>query len=268
MMNDMGEKYYEIRFIIVLGSLLLIALFGFLMTFMALYQRRHSKHLVEKQLLQSQHQQDLLRTQLEIQEQTLKTISEEIHDNLSQTLGLAKLNLHNLLATLPDGPAKPKAEAAKDAVARASNDLRQLARILHGDKVAETGLEQAIDAQLSIIRNSGQFQTGLVVTGEPIVLSVQQEMVLFRMAQELLHNAVKHSGGSRIDVQLDYAPDRLLLSVCDNGQGYDPSTANGATTGIGLGSLQSRAALVGATVTVNTAPGSGTTVAIGLTVDR
>jgi two-component system, NarL family, sensor kinase len=247
---------------IIVTTLVILLLAVFIVFFIILFRRRQQKHLIEKQLLQSQHEQALLRTQLEIQEQTLQTISEEIHDNLSQTLGLAKLNLHNLLATLPEGPGKPKALAAKEAVARAIHDLRLLARTLHGDKIAETGLEQAIDAQLSIIQGSGQFTTQLDVHGDPWALIAQQEMVLFRMAQELLHNAVKHSGGNHITVQLTYAPGRFALLVVDNGQGYDAAQLGAASTGIGLTSLRNRAALIKATVTIQSAPGQGTAVSV------
>jgi two-component system, NarL family, sensor kinase len=245
---------------VVITTLVILLLAVFIVFFIILLRRRQQKHLIEKQLLQSQHQQALLQTQLEIQEQTLKTISEEIHDNLSQTLGLAKLNLNNLLATLPEGPGKPKALAAKEAVARAIHDLRLLARTLHGDKLAETGLQQAIDAQLSIIGGSGQFTTALEVSGEEWALTDQQEMVLFRMAQELLHNAVKHSGGSHIAVGLAYSPNNFTLSVTDNGHGFDTAQLDASATGIGLTSLRNRAALIQATVTVESAPGKGTAV--------
>lgn len=245
--------------------LLLVLVFVFILVIVR-YNNRQRAHLIEKQLLQSQHQQELLQTQLEIQEQTLKTISEEIHDNISQLMGLAKLNINNLLATLPPSElgAKAKAEAAKESVSKAINDIRQLARTLHGDKIAETGLEQAIDAQLKVIQSSGSFTTQLIVTGEPYPLEPKQEMVLFRMVQELLNNAVKHSQGKQVHVALNYGTDIFTVTVSDDGQGYDTNGSGTKDTGIGFTSLRNRAALINAQVAIDTAVGKGTAVTIQL----
>lgn len=254
----MPEKYN-----IIVTTLVILLLAIFVVFFNILLQKRKQKHASEKQLLQSQHQQQLLQTQLEIQEQTLKTISEEIHDNISQLMGLAKLNINNLLVTLPPDAvgAKAKAEAAKESVSKAINDIRQLARILHGDKIGETGLEQAIAAQLNVIQNSGSFTTQLSVSGNPYSLQPKQEMVLFRMVQEILNNAVKHSQGKNINVSLSYGADNFVVTVSDDGQGYDTGTQ---ATGIGFTSLRNRAALIQAQVVVDAAMGKGTTVSISL----
>lgn len=266
----MHNSNQEIIFAVIISALLLLALVFVFVIVLIKYKNRQQKHLIEKQLLQSQHEQQLLQTQLEIQEQTLKTISEEIHDNISQLMGLAKLNINNLLATLPPDAvgAKAKAEAAKESVSKAINDIRQLARTLHGDKIAETGLEQAIDAQLKVIQNSGAFATQLVVTGEPRPLEPKQEMVLFRMVQELLNNAVKHSQGKQIDLRLDYTDTTCSITVTDDGKGYDMGTPNAKETGIGFTSLRNRAALIHALVTIDTAVGKGTSVTIQLPLSK
>lgn len=249
--------------VIIISTTISILLVLFIFLIATEGQRKKALHLKEKQLLQSQHQQELLQTQLEIQEQTLKTISEEIHDNISQLMGLAKLNINNLLVTLPPDAlgARAKAEAAKESVSKAINDIRQLARILHGDKIGETGLEQAIAAQLNVIQNSGSFTTQLSVSGNPYSLQPKKEMVLFRMVQEILNNAVKHSQGKNINVSLSYGADNFVVTVSDDGQGYDTGTQ---ATGIGFTSLRNRAALIQAQVVVDAAMGKGTTVSISL----
>jgi two-component system, NarL family, sensor kinase len=254
----------KVAVISITGIILLLCLF--LVFIYLLYNKKVKAIYLEKQLLQSQHQQELLQTQLEIQEQTLKTISEEIHDNISQLMGLAKLNINNLLATLPPDAlgARAKAEAAKESVSKAINDIRQLARTLHGDKIAETGLEQAIDAQLKVIQNSGAFTTELIVTGEPLPLEPKQEMVLFRMVQELLNNAVKHSQGKNIHVALNYGTEVFAITVSDDGQGYDTNGSGTKDTGIGFTSLRNRAALINAQVAIDSAVGKGTVVTIQL----
>ena len=81
--------------------------------------------------MQSQFQQSLLQTQLEIQEQTLKNISEEIHDNVGQVLSLAKLNLFTF-----ENDKEPKLQSTTNLVSKAINDLRNLSRSMHGDIIA------------------------------------------------------------------------------------------------------------------------------------
>ncbi|MEI2749016.1 MAG: histidine kinase [Ferruginibacter sp.] len=113
--------------------------------------------LREKQAIQLRFQQELLQTQIEIQEQTLKTISQEIHDNVGQILSLAKLNL-NIFPAANDEQ-QTKINDTKQLVSKAIIDLRNLSRSMYGDQLNELGLNDAIANELSIIRNTGQFNT-------------------------------------------------------------------------------------------------------------
>jgi len=86
----------SIRQIIYEGTLVFLVLAGFVIFFLVMYMRRKTKNILEKEQMRSQFQRELLQSQLEIQEQTLKTISQEIHDNIGQVLSLAKLNLNTM----------------------------------------------------------------------------------------------------------------------------------------------------------------------------
>ena len=102
---------------------------------------------MKKKQLQVDFKQELLRTQLEIQEQTLKNISQEIHDNIGQGLTLAKLNLSLMNANEPHGLAG-KIEDSKKLVAKAINDLRDIAKGLNSDNIVAIGLVRAIEYEL------------------------------------------------------------------------------------------------------------------------
>ncbi len=242
----------------------LIVLFIFIITvfivlFIFIYHRRQVKNLQEKKLLQSQHAQAILQTQLEIQEQTLNTVAQEIHDNIGQILGLAKLNLNNLIALQPD---TPKLTDTKDLVGKAINDLRNLTRSLHGGRIADLGLPDALEQELHTLQNTGQFTTQLQTTGKPYRLEAQHEMVLFRMVQEALHNAIKHSEATHINVALHYEPNQFKLMVSDDGKGFEPAALAAAQKGIGLKSMENRATLIGAIFSINTAIGQGTSITV------
>ena len=244
---------------LIIGTIVFILLGGFIMAILLLYNKRKQKHLQEKQLMQSQFEQELLQTQLEIQEQTLKTISEEIHDNVGQILSLAKLNLN----TLQQGEDK-KIQDTKNLVSKAINDLRNLSRSIHGDRIAQLGLQQSVEDELNILQNSGQFTTALKITGNNYKLAPQKEMVLFRIVQEALNNAVKYSKAKNITVQLNYQPELFSITISDDGIGFNAAALPADKTGIGLTSMQNRAALIGGSYSMQSLINNGTVISVTL----
>lgn len=247
--------------LVIIAVIFFLMMVVFLILFVFLYLQRQKRYLKEKQLLQSQHTQAILQTQLEIQEQTLNTVAQEIHDNIGQILGLAKINLNNLMALNPD---IPKLTVTKDLVAKAINDLRALTRSLYGGRIADLGLPDALEQELQTLQNTGQFTTQLQKIGAPYRLEAQHEMVLFRMVQEALHNAIKHSEAKHINVALHYEPEQFKLIVTDDGKGFDPAALAATQKGIGLKSMENRAALICAVFSINTAIGQGTSITITL----
>lgn len=243
--------------IVISGVVFAFVIILFLLWFIINYQKKTILFTAEKKEMQSQFQQELLQTQLEIQEQTLKTISEEIHDNVGQVLSLAKLNLNTL-----DNAGDKKIQDTKNLVAKAINDLRNLSRSIHGDRIAELGLQQSVEDELSILQNSGQFTTALQIHGTAYKLTPQKEMVLFRIVQEALNNALKYSAAKNITVQMDYRPNEFYITVEDDGCGFDIENLPAAKTGIGLNSMKSRAALINGVYNIQSILNKGTSVSV------
>jgi len=237
-------------------TVILIALAAFVVLLAYLFTARKNKLLQEKQLMKTQFEQELLQTQLEIQEQTLKTISEEIHDNVGQVLSLAKLNLN----TFEISPEK-KLQDTKQLISKAINDLRNLSRSMHGDRIAELGLQQSLTDELQILENSGEFKTGMKITGSQYKLPPQKEMVLFRIVQEALNNAIKHANAKNINLLLNYKPGLFTLTVTDDGNGFDSTLVR---NGIGLKSMRNRAQLIGGSCNLQSSVGDGTSITIEL----
>ncbi len=222
--------------------------------------------MVEKQSLQSQFAQTLLQSQLEIQEQTLNTISQEIHDNIGQVLSLAKLNLGTMDLQKPE-LLQQKIDDSKVLVGKAIQDLRDLSRSLNTDYVQQMGLQRAIEYELELLRKAGKHETKLDIQGIVYRLDTQKELILFRIVQEILNNVIKHANASRITVQLNYRPELFILSVEDNGEGFDISRLNeseNSNFGIGIKNMNSRAKLIGAEYTINSTKEMGTQVYISL----
>lgn len=240
----------EIFYIIIIASLMFFFL-SFFIVYLAIFNNKR-KSIFKQQLLQ---------TQIEIQEQTLKTISQEIHDNVGQVLSLAKLNL-NTVGNITDQLLKFKIDSTKDLVSKAINDLRDLSRSLHGEKIGEIGLQEAIANELKIIQNTGQFTTELQITGQSYKQDPQKEMVLFRIVQEALHNAVKHANAKHLKVLMNYNENVFTLTISDDGIGFVPEQLPVSQKGIGLKSMQNRAALIGGLYTVHSSNNTGTSITV------
>jgi two-component system, NarL family, sensor kinase len=253
----------DIRLIIITVAIIFTGLAAFIIFFILLFNKRKNKLINDKQLMKTQFEQALLQTQIEIQEQTLKTISQEIHDNIGQVLSLAKLNL-NTFEDAESANNQIKINDTKNLVSKAINDLRDLSRSLHGDKIAELGLQESVENELKILQNTGQYITELKITGEPYKLAPQKEMVLFRIVQEAMNNAIKHAKAKNIFIEMKYQPDKFDLIITDDGIGFNVTALQTTQTGIGLKSMQNRAALIGGEFSINSSVGKGTEIKIEL----
>lgn len=244
--------------IIVVAVTALILFFAVIIILYALaYQKRRNRYFKERQEMELHFQSAILQTQVEIQEQTLKNIAQEIHDNIGQVLILAKLNL-NTFPSIADEAVSSKVNDTKHLVSKAINDLRDLSRSLHGEKISEVGLHESIGNELRILQNTGLYKTQLHLTGTKYRMTPQKEMVLFRIVQESVNNAIKHAHAKTIEISLLYEPAVFRLLVKDDGNGFEESLLEEAKTGIGLKNMKNRAVLIGGKLHITSSPGKGT----------
>ncbi|HSZ84867.1 MAG TPA: ATP-binding protein [Puia sp.] len=230
----------------------------------------HKQKQDEKLNLQNEFQQTLLRTQLEIQEQTLKNISWEIHDNIGQILSLAKLNLGtvdmNDSVTIHE-----KIDDSKNLISKAIQDLRDVAKSLNTDHIITLGLAKSIEHELEIIKKTGWFEIIFEPNGEIYKLEPQKELILFRIVQEVFNNIIKHAKAGIIVVKMNYEHDSFSLKIQDNGRGFDvndPNITGAGATGLGIKNMWDRAQIIGAQLTIASSAGEGTTVDIKLPISN
>lgn len=252
----MQAEKEDILVAILVGSLFIL-LFGFISFLVILnFVRRKKKILTERRIREAQFQQELLQAQLEMQEHTFKTVSQEIHDNVGQILSIIKLNL-NILTFKNEG--NEQLEDIKTMLTDAIKELRDLSAGYYADRLVEEGLLVAIQHQLRQLDKTGLFTTSF--HSELETLSVDKNKVIFlhRMVQEILHNVVKHSGASQVIAHISKKNEEIHISLQDNGKGFD-SASTGFKAGIGLSSIRQRASMIGADVQINSEIGSGTIV--------
>jgi signal transduction histidine kinase len=255
------NSFDDITVVIVIGTLLLITIAAFIVSFIFIYRARQRQHLQEKQQLYGRFQEELLRTQLEIQEQTFQNISQEIHDNIGQSLSLAKLNLNTVDLQKADA-AMQKIINTKELVSKAIYDLRDISRSLNADSRLSSGLLKAVEQELSLIEKAGVFETEFIVTGKPVTMDRKKEFILFRILQEAMNNAIKHSQAKKIVIRAIFSESTVTMEVENDGPGFSTSQI---TDGSGLRNMRSRVELLGGEFNIKS--GSSGTV-VQLTIPR
>jgi len=239
----------EIIFAIIAATILTLFVVGYIIRLILLFQRRRQQHTLEITDMKNKYSQELLKSQLEIQEQTLRTISQEIHDNIGQVLSLAKLQLYSLKENCTQAELQP----TKELIAKSINDLRDLSKSLNPDRIADIGLMESIRHELQLLQKTNAIDTSFEVRGQMQRLEPEKKIIVFRIFQELMNNTIRHSQATAMQVVMDYQPGFLHLAISDNGKGFD----DGAQRGIGLKSMQNRAGMINAALCVQSKPGEG-----------
>lgn len=258
-----------VTLIIVICLFLLIVGVG-IVILVLVYQKRQLQYLREREQLKVLFEKEILESRLEMQEQTFKNISQEIHDNIGQLLSLAKLNISTMDAENPKD-VQEKREDSRELIGKAIQDLRDLSRSMNNDFVSEIGLLKAVVYELELLKKASSYTTDLQLEGAPVRLPAQQELIVFRIFQEVLNNIIKHAKASCITVQICFYPDRLVLRVTDNGQGFLASSyldGNAPSNSLGIRNMQNRARMIGAGFLLESRPGAGTTVTVHIPLNH
>jgi len=155
---------------------------------------------------------------------------------------------------------EPQLADTKALANQAMSELLSLARQLRPTILDDLGLAAAIGAQVDQIRRSG-IEAELRQEGDFSGLGDDVQLVFYRVAQEALSNAGRHSGAKRIDVSLRRADSGAELEVADDGRGF---AFEESERGLGIAGMRERALLIGAELTIESRPGQGTTVRLGV----
>ena len=185
----MQNQNTEIITVLIIGATMALLLVLFIVAIVFLYQRRQQSHEKDLMKLKEEYDQELLRSQLEIQETTLKTISQELHDNVGQMLSVVKLSMASTGIT-KEHPAFETITASREILNKAILDLANLTKSLHTDRISQIGLEQAVQFEINTINKTGLMPIEFIAPTNPDHknLDGQTSIFLFRMFQEILNN--------------------------------------------------------------------------------
>lgn len=200
---------------------------------------------------------------IKAQEEERKRVAREIHDGPAQSLANLVLRTEiceRLLAQDIDEALKELGELKKTAKGSLT-ELRRIIFDLRPMALDDLGLVPALRRYLEDLRDRLGLPVELVILGEEVRLDLNQEVTLFRLAQEAVNNARKHAQAKEIRVRLEFAPLAATLVVEDDGRGFIPSET-GSLAGFGLLGMRERAELVDGDFEVTSAPGEGTRIRV------
>jgi two-component system sensor histidine kinase UhpB len=196
---------------------------------------------------------------LHAQEEERARVARDLHDEVNQSLTGLLLRLEAAREAAPPELEGELAET-KALANQAMGELLSLARQLRPTALDDLGLVAAIEGQVG--RLGGEIETGLEVEGDFSDLGDDAQLVVYRVAQEALSNAARHSGAKRVGVRLRRSEGGgVLLEVSDDGRGF---AFDESERGLGIGGMRERALLIGAELTIESRPDHGTTVRLSV----
>jgi signal transduction histidine kinase len=190
------------------------------------------------------------------QEEERRRLSHELHDELNQRLALLEVSVQQLERRPPE-ELRGGLEQVRKEIAGLSDDLRRIAYQLHPSIVEDLGLVAAVRSYCEEFARREGIQTRFTYRSIPATLPAPVALGLYRIVQEGLRNAAKHSGAKRASVALTGGKSKITLSVRDFGSGFDPATAR-RKGGLGVIGMQERLAVLGGRFEIRSAPGRGT----------
>jgi len=232
----------------VISILLVAGMAAFIAWILFAYQKKQNAFQAQLENIKDNNEKELLRSQLEMQEQTFQYISQEIHDNVGQFISLAKLHL-NTIDLSNDKAATERIENSTELLGKALDDLRDLSKSLSSEMIKNAGLLKAIELQVSQLRKAGRYDVSFELSGNYVYMEEQKEIILFRIMQEAINNILRHAKASRIEITLTCKPEGLLMCVRDNGKGFDSFASTDGSNGII--NMRKRAKLIHADLNIN-----------------
>lgn len=244
-----------------IAAMLLAA--GLLLVFFVTYQKRLQQQRLYLRTQEVEQQQQLLTAMIDAQESERERIGQDLHDGIGSTIATDKLLVSRLSATPTLPPPPDLLLLIEELMSAAMHDVRSVSHSLYPAVLARYGLAEALQHLVQVCNETGALAIRLELDySRP--LPRPQELALYRICQELVHNALKHAkGATRLLVELRQQGGMLLLLVEDDGCGFPVQPAQ-VTDGAGLRSIVGRVQMLKGRLHRHSTPGQGSCLTIEL----
>ncbi len=251
--------------VIIFGTAVLLSLVLGIISFVVVYMRRQQQQKEEVDRLNLIHQRNLLEASVDSQEAVRRQIGGDLHDDIGTLLSATRISLSVLGKQVKD---KPEATEFYDQTNQLLNDAIANVRRISKELMPATLDKFGISVALSEFTEKISSFTGVNVVYHSENLNEAQipkkvGLIFYRIVQELTNNSLKHAEANQINIDLEQKDKHLLLTVTDNGKGFDlDEVMANPTTGIGIRNIESRLSVINGRVIFNVAIGKGSEILI------
>jgi signal transduction histidine kinase len=250
----------KLRSLIALITITFLIMPAFMLVYFLVYTKKKKKHQEEKKQMRAAFDQEILSAEQEVREQTMQTIGADLHDNIGQLLSITSFTLKSIDKNGPENTTAKVSTSIK-LLSKAITEMRLLGKLLQGDQLLATGLENAIKQQINWLMRSGGYKISFNNTQHTTnVTSPSKDLICFRILQEILNNIIKHAQAKQILISLASDEKELTLSVKDDGIGF--VNVEPDYQGNGLSNIRKRASIAGGTATIQSESNKGTNIII------
>jgi two-component system, NarL family, sensor kinase len=247
-----------LKLYIAVGTAVLLTMAIFIIVFVAYYQRRQAQQQLALKAMQAAHRRALMAATFQGQEQERKRLAQDLHDEIGTLLSVTKMSLNPLENSVEENPrAGGYLQKTRSLINDTMSNVRRISRDLVPTTLERFGLLTALE---ELIEKMGDSEVQITLDCPQTLekLTPALELMFYRIAQELVNNAIKHARATSVAIELYCTPDQVLLSVLDNGQGFDlDEVLQDKRRGLGLRNIESRLSVVEGFVTFDVAPGRG-----------
>ena len=199
---------------------------------------------------------------VDVQETERRSISRELHDEVGQALGLLLMELGHLSNELAVGDEKTRelVRRSKEMAERTVHTVRNMALLLRPSMLDDLGLVAAVEWYAREVSRQGNIEVKVNAENLPENLPDEVKVCVYRLVQEALNNAQRHANAKNVFVELAQSDGMARLKIADDGNGFDTKR----TRGMGLLGMEERVKRLGGTISIDSRPGSGTTISVAL----
>jgi two-component system NarL family sensor kinase len=253
----------QITVFVIITTAIIFLLASLIVSLLYVYQKRQLLYQQNLNNLKLDFEKNLLKTQVEIQEQTFQHISRDIHDNINLSLTLAKLNL-NTLDWFEIENVYTSVKSTINIIGATIEGLSNLSKGMNPELIRNLGLLKAVKNEVNKLIEMAHLDVTYEVSGEPIFMESEKELVIFRIIQEAFNNIIKHAGASKVWLYLNYNESCLEVLIKDDGVGFEKEEVFNEKDSqkAGLNNMQTRARLFGGTVMIESNQNKGTQILV------
>lgn len=259
-MHEILEKVNLTETDFLLGISTFIILFVILMMVLVygIFIKKKSQMLLSQQKRIALFEQELALSQVEIKEQTLNYIGQELHDDLGQKLSVARL-MTNKISLAPENEKSNIAKEINMLIGECIQDIRNLSKVFISTQVRHFGFVESLEREISRMKRLDLFQVDFQINNHNLKINPDHSLILFRIIQECLNNAIKHAKTNRLEIKIEDQVNYINILIADYGVGFNTAIKD---DGSGLKNIINRAKIINTDFNIKSGKDLGTIITL------